>query len=319
MDGDRIRLGRALVHTNGPLVATDHKGDLVAVWPYGPGYAPHALVLGTTGGGKTNLLRYMVADLVRTHAAQPGHLELALADGKGANSFLMFSYQPGVEAIVNVPDPASDQPDPIPALVRAFHGTVQARYAAFSTAKLDALSTRRRVAYQAPPLAVLLIDEYMDWVLSLTPKVRTEMLQLLTRIGQVGREVNCRLWLAMQAPYAKATADAGLPGLLKMQLKARIAATGTMGMDDREGLMGFDDTNFGERIEAYGDNAGLVGDARKGLGMIRVARREVPFKTPYMADPLHWETADEAREAAWRLLPYRPTADELGRLRDVAA
>jgi len=103
IDGERIRLGRALVHTTGPLTATDHKGDLVAVWPYAPGFAPHALILGTTGGGKTTLLRYMVTDLVRT----PGPKALSLADGKGANSLLLFSYQPGVAVIANAPDPTA--------------------------------------------------------------------------------------------------------------------------------------------------------------------------------------------------------------------
>lgn len=322
MDGDRIRLGRALDQKAvGPLVARDQRNGgqvTMAVWPYGPGFAPHCLIVGSTGGGKTSLLRYMVTDLIRTHKDQPGRLEFGLADGKGASSFLMFSFQPGVVQVANKPDPTSDRKDPIPDMVRSFHATVQARYAEFADAKVEALASRGRVGYQPPALAVLLLDEYMDWVLGLTPKLRGEMITRLTQIGQIGREVNCRLWLAMQAPYVKAVADAGLPGLLKMQLKARIAATGTTGMDDREGQMGFDDPAFGDRIEAAADQAGLEGDGRKGIGMIKIARHEQAFKTGFMADPLHWETSDEARESAWRLLPHRLTDAEVARLREAA-
>jgi FtsK/SpoIIIE family len=319
MDGDLIKLGRALDQkAAGPLVARNGTGVAMAVWPYGPGFAPHCLIVGSTGGGKTSLLRYMVTDLVRTYKDQPKRLELGLADGKGASSFLMFSFQPGVVQVANKPDPTSPKKDPIPEMVRAFHGTVQARYGDFATAKLDALASRGRVAYDPPPLAVLLLDEYMDWVLGLAPKLRGEMITRLTQIGQIGREVNCRLWLAMQAPYVKAAADAGLPGLLKMQLKARIAATGTTGMDDREGQMGFDDPGFGDRIEVAADAASLAGDDRKGIGMIKVARHEQAFKTGFMADPLHWETSDKDREAAWRLLPHRPTQEQLDSLKDAS-
>ena len=321
MNGDRIQLGVALDQkATGPLVAHEARNGgprkLYAVWPYGPGFAPHCLIVGSTGGGKTSLLRYMVTNLVRTYKDHPGHLELGLADGKGASSFLMFSFQPGVVQVANKPDPTSERTDPIPEMVRAFHATVQARYHDFAAAKVEAMASRGRVTYDPPALAVLLLDEYMDWALGLTPKLRGEMITRLTQIGQIGREVNCRLWLAMQAPYVKAVADAGLPGLLKMQLKARIAATGTTGMDDREGLMGFDDADFGDRIEAAADRARLDGDDRKGIGMIKVARHETAFKTGFMADPLHWETSDTDREAAWRLLPYRPTQEQLGSLKD---
>jgi hypothetical protein len=313
MDGDRVKLGRALTRATGPLVATDHNGNLAAVCPTGPAYGAGVLIGGPAGGNKTGLVRYMTTDLVRTYANQPGSLELIAADGKGAHSFLYLTGQPGVVAVATTPDPASGEPDPLPVLVREYHAEVQRRYATFAKAKEAALVGRQRVDYRPPSLLVFCLDEYGDWNLSLTPKLRGEMVKLLTRCGQIGREVNCRMWLAMQAPYAK-LAEVFLPGLLKQQLGVKIAATGLVGMSDTLGGMLFDDRDAGNRIERYGDHAGLTGAGRKGLGLVVLGRREVPFKTPYMADPLHWETSAEEAAAAWRLLPHHPSEVELRRL-----
>lgn len=314
MDGERVLLGRALHdRASGPLVAHDHKGDLVAVCPYGAAYGAGVLLVGPSGAGKTGLLRPMLTDLVRT----PGPKDLILACGKGADSFLMFTGQPGVTAIVTAPDPASGQPDPLPVVVREFHAEVQRRYGQFRAAKQQALLERRPLQWRPPSLALLCLDEYGDWNLGLSPKLRGEMVKLLSRCGQIGREVNCRLWLAMQAPYAK-LAEVLLPGTLKQQLSIRIVASGLVGISATLAGMIFDDRDAGERIERYADRAGLHGDGRKGVGMVQLGRHEEPFKAPYMADPLHWETSLAAAEAAWRLLPHRPDAAELRRLLEAA-
>lgn len=313
MDSERVRLGRALANGVGPLVATDPKGNRAAVCPTGAAYGAGVLIGGPAGGNKTGLIRFMATDLVRTYADQPGSLDLIIADGKGSHSYLFLAGQPGVVAAETTPDPSSGEPDPLPVLVREYHAEVQRRYASFAKAKEAALLGRRRVEYRPPSLLVFALDEYGDWNLGLSPKLRSEMVTLLTRCGQIGREVNCRMWLAMQAPYAK-LAEVFLPGLLKQQLSIKIAATGLVGMSDTLGGMLFDDRDAGNRIERYGDAADLIGDGRKGLGLVMLGRREVPFKTPYMADPLHWETSPEDAEAAWGLLPHRPSEAELRRL-----
>lgn len=317
MNGDRILLGRTLTQTSGPLVTTDHKGDQVAVCPYGAAYGAGVLVVGPSGAGKTGLLRPMLTDLILTHHNTGQDLEAVLADGKGADSFLMFTGQPGVSAIATTPDPASGQPDPLPVLVREFHAEVQRRYDQLKKAKRRAMAERAPIQWKPPSLCVLVLDEYGDWNLGLTPKLRGEMVKLLCRCGQIGREVNCRLILAMQAPYAK-LAEVLLPGLLKQQLSIRIVISGLVGISPTLGAMIFDDRDAGTRIERYADHAGLVGDARKGVGMAQLGRLEVPFKAPYMADPLHWETSPSDADAAWRLLPHRPSGAELRRLLEAA-
>jgi DNA segregation ATPase FtsK/SpoIIIE-like protein len=237
VNGDRVRLGRALVRVTGPLVATDHKNDLVAVWPYGPGYAPHCLVVGSSGNGKSSLLRYMVTDLVRT----PGSKALSLADGKFSGSFLMFRDIGGVAEIASTPDE-------ITGMVRGYFAEVELRYAALSAAREQALKTRGRPHYTPPGPQFLILDEYLNWVLSLDDKPRKEMIAKLVRVGSIGREVDCRLVIATQRPGTRDGVDTGLPGVLKAQLRCRIACCGQLGIDSIEARMAFDEDAYKDRM-----------------------------------------------------------------------
>jgi len=281
MNGDRIRLGRALVHTTGPLTA-EHDGKRYAVWPYGSGFAPHCLVVGSTGNGKSSLLRYMVADLVKT----PGPKALSLADGKFSGSWLMFRDVPGVAAIASTSDE-------ITAMVRGYFDEVERRYAALSAAREQALKTRGRPHYTPPGPLFLILDEFLNWVLSLADKPRKEVIAKLVRVGSIGREVDCRLVIATQRPGTKDGVDTGLPGVLKAQLRCRIACCGHLGIDSLEARMAFDE-------DAY---AGRMPEPRLGAGFVKLGRHEVKFVTPWLGDPTDPTTSDEDRKAAWRLLP----------------
>lgn len=280
-DGDRVRLGRALTRTAGPLVA-DQAGRLQAVWPYGPGYAPHCLLVGSTGNGKSSLLRYMVADLVRT----PGPRAISLADGKFSGSFLMFRDVPGVVAIASTSEE-------IVAMVRGYFAEVERRYQALAQAREQAMKTRGRPHYTPPGPLFLVLDEYLNWVLSLGDKLRKEMIADLIRVGSIGREVNGRMVIATQRPGTRDGVDTGLPGVLKAQLRCRIAACGHLGIDALEARMAFDDDGYRDRMPA----------PRLGAAFAKLGRHEVGFVVPWLADPTDPATSDEDREAAWRLLP----------------
>lgn len=305
MDGGRIRLGAALLDAKGPLIALDHKGDPTAVWPYGPGYAAHCLIVGTTGGGKTSLLRFMLTDLIKT----PGRKAVTLIDGKGEHSFLMFYSRPGIVDVLNN-GPKPEDPLLILDTVRGFHDMVETLYAQLTEAKLTALKTGRRTQWTDPGEHFLVIDEFIYWALSLPDKARKEAMVKLKRIAAVGRAVNHRLVIATQRPDAKGL-EAGLPGDLKQLLGVRIAAVGIMGMDSIESRMAFDDSTAGERIDELARKAGLdAGEDRRGLGMVQISRTQVPFLTPFIDDPLHPGTSDAERAKALRLLPP-PVGEEV--------
>lgn len=288
MDGERVRLGRVLVQTSGPLVAQEDDGKIRAVWPYGPGFAPHCLIVGSTGNGKSTLLRYMVADLVRT----PGPKALSLADGKFSGAFKMFRDLPGVAAIASTSEE-------ITGMVRGYFAEVERRYGALDEAREQALKTRGRPHYQAPGPLFLVLDEFLNWVLSLPDKPRKEVIGKLVRVGSIGREVNCRLVIATQRPGTRDGVDTGLPGVLKAQLRCRVAACGQLGIDSIEARMAFDDDAYKDRMPT----------PRLGAGFVKLGRHEVGFVVPWLADPTAPETSDADRETAWALLP-RPVVSD---------
>lgn len=269
------KLGRALDKTDSPLLV-EVKGGRYAVWPR---YANGMLVVGATGNGKSTLLRYMVTDLVRT----PGSKALFLADGKFSGAFLMFRDVPGVAGIAVTPDQ-------ITGMVRGYFDEVERRYGALSEAREQALKTRGRPRYEPPGPLYLILDEYLNWVLALPDRERKEVIAKLVRVGSIGREVNCRLVIATQRP-GTAEVTVGLPGLLKAQLKCRVAASGLLGLDSIETRMAFDDDSYAARMPS-----------RLGAGFVKVGRHEVKFVVPWLADPTDPDTSDGDRQAAWNLL-----------------
>jgi hypothetical protein len=300
MNGSQITIGRSL-QEHGQIVVPNHNGDLVAIWPYGVGDTPHALIVGATGSGKTTLVRWMVIDLIWS----PGSKRVTLIDGKGADSFAMFMDRRHVVGIFNRPDPTSTEKDPIPDVVRAFHKEVRRRYTEFSIAKRWAMMTESRINYNRPEPMWLILDEYMEWILGLGKQLQVQMLKALISIAQKAREANAHLIIATQAPYAETVGETGLPGPLKRQLKCRIAVAGTQGLDDIEAKMAFGPGfgNAGDWINRAAANAGLKGKQRRGIGMVRVGFQQAYFKCPWVADPYHWETSEPDRIAALKMLP----------------
>jgi len=273
------KLGRCLDQTTGPLVTDpDQRGRRFAIWPT---FVNGVLIVGSTGNGKSTLLRFMVTDLVRT----PGSKALFLADGKFSGAFLMFRDVPGVAEIAGTPDQ-------IATMVRGYFTEVETRYTALSEAREQALKTRGRPKYQTPGPLYLILDEYLNWVLALGERERKEVIAKLVRVGSIGREVNCRLVIATQRPGTKEV-DTGLPGLLKAQLKCRVAACGLMGLDSIETRMAFDDDSYSSRMPS-----------RLGAGFVKVGRHEVKFVVPWLADPTDPDTSESDRQAAWALLPH---------------
>jgi DNA segregation ATPase FtsK/SpoIIIE-like protein len=281
-DDRRVFCGWALKRAHGPLVAV-HDRAPAATWPWGT--VPHALMIGTTGGGKTTLLRVMATSLVRTAARSDARHELSviLADGKGGDSFMMFDALAGVST--------ANGPAELAEAVAAVHGQMTGRFAQLAQARQRAAATRQAARFAPPPYLHLWVDEYLSGLMQLPERDRAATVGRLVDIGLRGREARVHLLLAMQRPDARA-ADTGLPGLLKAELKARIAAAGQMGMDGLEARMAFDDAAVAHRIRPG-----------RGAGLLRVGRHEVGFQVPWMADPTDPAVKPEDRQAAWRLLP----------------
>lgn len=289
-DDEMVRLGRSLTGTMSPLVMEHDDGKLLTVYRYGQGYAPHALIVGTTGGGKTTLLRYITLQLVRK--AVKIKMSISLADCKGSGSFLMFRDRPGIAEIVN---PTRGNFTDVNKLVQKHLRTAECRFEELSQAKEVALKTANAPQLRSPFHPVFLImDEYMFWMLKLSKVERDALINDLVQYASVGREVECHLWIALQRPDSRAVANAGLNTLLKSLLGFRVAMPGRMGMDSIASWMAFDDHGVRGQIPN-----------RVGGGYCQMGAHETGFVVPNTPDPLDYRTSDRDRKAVWDLMPPR--------------
>ena len=147
---------------------------------------PHALVAGTTGSGKSELLRTMLASLASMHP--PTRLNLLLVDYKGGAAFGPLAGLPHCVGLVT---------DLSPAAVRRALAALRAelrrrervldRHGASSLAELDAAA--------CPPALMVVIDEFATLVAEVPA-----FLDGVLDIAQRGRSLGIHMVLATQRP-----------------------------------------------------------------------------------------------------------------------
>jgi hypothetical protein len=282
-------------------------GHLAAVWPYGPGGAPHMRVVGTTGGGKSSLLRSLLRGLVH----KPGPRAITIIDAEGAGEFTVLEGMPWVADVINV-NPAADAklPKGQPTSVERAAGAV-ADHLALSVERnegrmlaqaawlqlLKDPAHTREPDYRRPGEAWLVIDGWatLCQVLNRYSKAKADTVEDMTLIGMNGRKTDVHLVIADQVTYAsRSKDDDGMPSRLKKQLNCSVAAVGALGLTASEGRMAFDD-----------EHAGRVIPHVPGGCLVQVGATRVPFIVPPWANATDPDAALSVtdRRAAYRLLP----------------
>ena len=148
----------------------------------------HILVAGTTGSGKTALLRTMTASLALFN--RPHQLQLALVDPKGR----------GLSPFAHLPHlgwPLAREPEHALLLLRQL------------VAEMD----RRDRTARSDPHLVLIVDEVAD----LVQVGGGEVVELLTRLVQRGRQAGVHVVAATQRPTSQL-----LGGLMKANFPVRL-------------------------------------------------------------------------------------------------
>ena len=114
---------------------------------------PHALIAGTTGSGKSELLRSWVLGLTERYS--PEHLRLALVDFKGGTTFSEFASLPHVETCVTDLDGSE-----IFRIVEALRIEMTRREKLLSGAGVSDVSELP----EAPPRLIVMIDEFLSLI-----------------------------------------------------------------------------------------------------------------------------------------------------------
>jgi S-DNA-T family DNA segregation ATPase FtsK/SpoIIIE len=163
----------------------DPKGSL-------PAHAPHTLVAGTTGSGKSILIQNLLLDLAVTNG--PKQVRVYVIDPK-----MGVDYFP-LEALPHFAEPIiTEQPHALEVL-EALVAEMDRRYALFRDAKVNKLSAYN--AKQPPgeklPVLFLVHDEFAEWML--TDTYRAAVTSVVSRLSVKARAAGIHLIFAAQRP-----------------------------------------------------------------------------------------------------------------------
>ncbi|CKP67201.1 type VII secretion system ESX-5 FtsK/SpoIIIE family ATPase EccC5 [Mycobacterium tuberculosis] len=185
------------------------------------GDGPHGVMSGTTGSGKSTLVRTVIESLMLSHP--PEELQFVLADLKGGSAGKPFAGVPHVSRIIT--DLEEDQ-----ALMERFldalWGEIARRKAICDSAGVDdakeynSVRARMRARGQdmAPlPMLVVVIDEFYEWF-----RIMPTAVDVLDSIGRQGRAYWIHLMMASQTIESRAEKLMENMGY-RLVLKARTA------------------------------------------------------------------------------------------------
>lgn len=185
------------------------------------GDGPHGVMSGTTGSGKSTLVRTVIESLMLSHP--PEELQFVLADLKGGSAVKPFAGVPHVSWIIT--DLEEDQ-----ALMERFldalWGEIARRKAICDSAGVDdakeynSVRARMRARGQdmAPlPMLVVVIDEFYEWF-----RIMPTAVDVLDSIGRQGRAYWIHLMMASQTIESRAEKLMENMGY-RLVLKARTA------------------------------------------------------------------------------------------------
>lgn len=169
---------------------------------------PHTLIAGTTGSGKSQLLRALVAGLAANHP--PSAVCFVLVDYKGGAAFAECAGLPHTVGLVTDLDPHLTR-----RVLRSIDSEVRRREALFAAAGVGDIGAYRRCRDRPPmPRLVLVVDEFAELAEQLPDFVTG-----LVGIARRGRSLGLHLVLATQRAGAAVSSDIRANAALRIALR----------------------------------------------------------------------------------------------------
>ena len=238
---------------------------------------PHALVGGTTGSGKSELLQAWILGLATAHS--PQRVTFLLVDYKGGSAFRECTNLPHTLGLVT---------DLSPHLVRraliSLSAELRYREHLLATYKAkDLLELERRGEVDTPPSLIIIVDEFAALVHEVP-----EFVDGVVNVAQRGRSLGLHLILATQRPA----------GVIKDNLRANTNLRVALRMADESDS----DDVLGSTQAAFFDPA-VPGRAVSKSGPARLT----PFQTGYAGG---WtSTTPPPPEVSVRTLSFGPAQE----------
>ncbi|MEJ7844612.1 MAG: FtsK/SpoIIIE domain-containing protein [Acidimicrobiales bacterium] len=191
-------------------------------------HGPHALVAGTTGAGKSELLRTLVVGLAAS--ADPDHLTVVLVDFKGGGAFDACARLPHVVGLVTDLDEGLAE-----RALRCLDAELRHRERMLRGAGVDDLAGYRRARAASPPGPVLdpmprlvvVVDEFATLKAEVPGFVDN-----LVGLAQRGRSLGVHLVLATQRPAGAVSEQIRTNTGLRIALRVEDARDSTDVIDD---------------------------------------------------------------------------------------
>ncbi|MFO0590498.1 MAG: FtsK/SpoIIIE domain-containing protein [Polyangiaceae bacterium] len=179
-------------------------GALLILSP-GQQHAPHTLIAGSTGSGKSVLMQNIILGIAATNTVKQA--EIVLIDPKLGVDYFEFEGLPHLRDGV-----ISEQPVALERL-RALVDEMDARYRRFKAARVPNLAAYNRKApiEERLPTLWLIHDEFAEWML--VEEYKNEVTSIVARLGVKARAAGIYLVFAAQRPDAN---------VMPMQLRANL-------------------------------------------------------------------------------------------------
>lgn len=169
---------------------------------------PHALIAGTTGAGKSELLRSIVVGLAVDHP--PDLLNFLLIDYKGGATFAECARLPHTSGLVTDLDPFLTS-----RALRSLDSELRRRERLFADAGVvDLTAFRSHPAAEPLPRLVIVVDEFATLADELP-----DFLRGLVSVAQRGRSLGVHLVLATQRPGSAVTPEIRANTSLRLALR----------------------------------------------------------------------------------------------------
>ena len=174
---------------------------------------PHGLIAGTTGAGKSELLRSLVAGMAA--GASPAHLSFVLVDYKGGATFDACAALPHVVGVItDLDDHMADR------ALRSLHAELRRREGILREHRAaDLAMLRSEAPHVVLPRLVVVIDEFAALVAE-----QPGFLHALVGVAQRGRSLGVHLLLATQRPNGVISDDIRANTNLRVALRLQDTA-----------------------------------------------------------------------------------------------
>ncbi len=181
----------------------EEDGELLLVSPIRN--APHTLIAGTTGSGKSVLMQNLILSMVATNT--PDQLRLTLIDPKMGVDYFAF------ESLPHLSGPIITEPEQSLEALNGLVAEMNRRYALLKTNRVSNIMELRKKtnATEQVPILWVVHDEFAEWMM--TDDYREGVSNIVSRLGVKARAAGIFLIFAAQRPDAT---------VMPMQLRANL-------------------------------------------------------------------------------------------------